>query len=81
MVDLVKRNLLAEAIHELVAGFKTNDEFEEYLWDHGFRFPVAPSHYQDASIGPILECVWCLYSNATTYRLVGKHRLPRESRH
>jgi hypothetical protein len=80
MVDMVKRNLLADAIHELVAGIKTNDEFQEFLWDHGFQFLVAPTRYQDASIGPILDSAWCLYSDATEYRLVGRYRLPRENR-
>jgi hypothetical protein len=80
MVDRVLRDRLADAIHELAAGFITNDEFEDGLLAAGIPLATDPSRWPDPAIGPIGEVAWCLYSDTHPYRLNGRHKLPPEGR-
>jgi hypothetical protein len=80
MVDQQLRDCLADAIHALVSGFITNDEFEDGLLAAGIPLTAAPSRWPDPAIGPIGEAAWCLYSDTHLYRLTGRHKLAPEHR-
>src|SRR5262249_15027300 len=56
----------------LVAGRITNDEFEDRLSVHS----ADPAVWEIFSSG-----AWCLYSDNREYRLTGKYRLSKETRH
>lgn len=82
MIDRARRDQLADAIHGLLWGQYTNDEFDDWLFGSGFNPYAEPSEYEDRLVGPVVERVWCLYSSATLwpYRLTGPHRLPQSLR-
>src|SRR5262249_7051323 len=80
MIDRERRNLLGDAIHELVGGFLSTDEFDHWLYTHDFWVFRHPSDYQDAAIGPIVENAWCLYGDECEYRFVGRNRLNQQRR-
>ncbi len=80
MVDRVLRDRLADAIHDLAAGFLTNDAFEDGLFEAGIPLATDPSRWPDPAIGPIGERAWCLYSDTHPYPLTGRHKLPPEGR-
>jgi hypothetical protein len=71
MVDRSARNILAELIHQFVAGRIENFDFEN-------RVPES----EDFTIREIWWCgCWPLYDDFRTHRMVGTWRIPDESRH
>ena len=70
MIDREARTKLGELIRHLVAGLITNDEFDD-------RRPIST----DPAIWEVFHWgAWHLYSDLGEYRLIGKHRLPKEVR-
>lgn len=70
MVDRSARNILAELIHQFAAGRVENFDFEN-------RVPES----EDFAIREIGWCgCWPLYDDFRTHRMVGKWRIPDESR-
>lgn len=81
MVDRKHRDLLADAIHELIIGRISNDEFaSRVIGEYGMNPLKSPDRWQDAAIGPMVERAWCLYSDDNEYRLSGAYSLTREVR-
>jgi hypothetical protein len=80
VVGREQRDFLADAIHELMIGRISNDNFEERIAEGGLSPMDDPSRWDDAAIGPVLERAWCLYSDQYEYRLVGEDRLSRKGR-
>lgn len=80
MVDRKQRDLLADAIHELIIGRITNDDFDSRIGKHGWNPLKSPERWDDAAIGPVVERTWCLYGDSYRYRLVGANRLSRAGR-
>lgn len=79
MIDRKHRELLADAIHELIIGRISNDEFESrIIGKYGMNPLRSPDRWQDAAIGPVVERAWCLYSDDNEYRLSGAYSLTRE---
>lgn len=74
MRDLAKRRALAERIRWLIGGRITNDAFENFLYDEGCFGS------EDRTIDEIAWWAWSLYSDTSTYRLVGKRSVDRETR-
>jgi hypothetical protein len=72
VIDRKSRNALAESIRALVSGQISNDEFEDR------RLPVSA---EDPAIWEIYsKGAWCLYSDLSEYRLIGKHRLTAQAK-
>jgi hypothetical protein len=80
MIDRTRRDELADAIHLFLAGYSTNDDFDDWLTENELFVSTDPSRYADALIGPIVENAWCLYSDTRRYRLVGRDRPGAEER-
>ncbi len=77
MIDRTTRDKLADAIHSLIAGFISNNMFNEWLFEHEFDPWSEPHTYPDPAIGPIVEHAYCLYDDLHEYKLFGKHKLSR----
>lgn len=69
MIDRESRTRLGEMIRHFVSGQITNSEFDD-----------AYESSQDYIICAVFWSVWLLYDDLRTYRLVGKHRLDKETR-
>jgi hypothetical protein len=50
-------------MHGLLAGYLTNDQFDDWLAAHDFDVFRNPGDYHDAVLGPIVERSWCLYND------------------
>ena len=74
MRDLAKRRALAEQVRWLIGGRITNDAFENFLYDEGCFGS------EDRTVDEIAWWAWSLYSDARTYRLMGKHAVDRTTR-
>lgn len=73
MIDRNARNKLAEAMRALASGLITNDEFEDNR---------LPRSNEDIAIFEVYsKGAWCLYSDMQEYRLVGNHRLDKETKY
>ncbi len=71
MIDRAARDRFAEALRHLVSGQITNDEFEDRLLLRS-NDPAVKAVFWNAA--------WLLYDDLKEYRLVGRYRLPRETR-
>jgi hypothetical protein len=80
MVDRKHRDLLADAIHELIIGHITTDQFDNRLAKYRMNPTASPDLWSDSAIGPLTERAWCLYDDRNEYRMVGANKLNRESR-
>ena len=70
MVDIEARKNLSELIRQLIAGFITNDQFED-------RIPRS----SDPAVHEIyFNGIWGLYTDFYEYRLIGEDRVPQDSR-
>jgi len=67
MIDRDARNRYAELLRHFAAGRMTNDAYED-------EFDAIET--RDPSIHQVHGAVWGLYSDVTTHRLTGRHRLP-----
>ncbi|HEX3837719.1 MAG TPA: hypothetical protein VHW25_12210 [Steroidobacteraceae bacterium] len=74
MIDRVARRRLAQGIRHLANGRITNDEFED-------QYGHAAATSTDPGVrGVFWQGAWLLYSDFTTTRYAGAHRLPRDTR-
>ena len=71
MIDRIARDKFAELLRHLTAGQISNDEFENRL----------PLKSKDPAVNKIFwHGAWALYSDMSTYKLIGECRLSKSSR-
>ncbi len=71
MIDRAARDRFAELLRHLVSGQITNDQFEDPL----------PLKSEDAAVNAVFwNGAWLLYDDLKEYKLVGKYRLPKDTR-
>lgn len=74
MIDRAARQSVASLTRRLACGGLTNDQFQDEL------FAIVDST-EDKGLMLIAEYLDSLYGDLWTYRLRGKHKLSRETRH
>jgi hypothetical protein len=79
MVDRVGRDVLAEALRQLIAGTITNLEYEDraHLSLNGRKERVAQ---EDPALWAVFSRAWFLYTDIREQRLRGKEAIPRNVR-
>ena len=71
MIDRKARDKFTELLRHLASGRISNDEFEDNL----------PAHSVDPAVNEVFwNGAWCLYDDMREYKLVGKYRLPKQTR-
>ena len=83
MIDAVRRNVLADRVHEYIVGLHTNFDFEQQLFHYDRPILAAPRPDDDPLLSPMLERSWCLcfvHGDLDEYRLTGEYKLPPETR-
>lgn len=72
MVDREVRRQYAQLLRQFGSGRMTNEEYEERQWEIS-----APD---DPALREIASEIWLVYDDVSTHRMIGPHRLSRESR-
>jgi hypothetical protein len=78
MIHRDARDFLADSIHALVAGYVSNDQFEDAVIN---RLGPLRSYDSDPAIWAVFDGAWNLYTDLYEYRLVGPNRLTARGRH
>lgn len=83
MIDRVRRDKLADSIHEFLIGLTTNYEFENARRTIGRPTFAPPRPGDDPILSPMLErCFWYgfCHGDSDEYRLLGEYKLPAAQR-